>query len=182
MAIDQEKLEQLDEQLVCAMVSRRKRLGILGVVSLPTPSGESQNHVIFYDFDQNGQEPLIPVGVIQSAQEILEIFGPWLSFFESRPEYSAWAEQVIAEQPITPLSMARAFLCSTGKLQLPDSDVLVQQTLDQQSQQKPLGFEMSPELMESWLKWAIQEDEISKDYSRARNRLAQAIADSTNQA
>lgn len=182
MAIDQQKLEHLDEQLVCAMVSGRKRLGILGVVSLPTPNGESQNHVIFYDFVQHEQEPLMPVGVIQSAQEIIEYFGPWESFFESRPEYSAWAEQVNTEQPITPLSIARVFLCSTGKLQLPDSEELVQQTMSQQSQDKSLGLEMSPKLIDSWFKWAIQEDEISKDYSRARNQLAQAIADSTNQA
>ncbi len=182
MAIDQEKLEQLDEQLVCAMVSGRKRLGILGIVSLSTPSGEFLNHVLFYDFIQNEQEPLMPVGVIQLAQEILEVFGPWLSFFESRREYSAWSKQVDTEQPISPLSVARAFLCSTGKLQLPDSDVLVQQTLSQQSQDKSLGLGMSPELMESWLKWAIHEDEISRDYSRARNQLAQAIADSANEA
>lgn len=124
----------------------------------------------------------MPVGVIQAAQEILDIFGPWASFFASQPEYSAWSEQVNTEQSITPLSIARAFLCSTGKLQLPDSDELIQQTFSQQSQEKSLGLGMSPELMESWLKWAIQEDEISRDYSRARNQLAQAIADTTNQA
>jgi hypothetical protein len=68
------KLEQLDEHLVCANVAGRKRLGVLGVVSLPTSDDERQNHVMFYDFIQNEQEPLLPVGVIQSTQEIECVF------------------------------------------------------------------------------------------------------------
>lgn len=177
MNIEPESLEQMDEYLVCATVSGRLRLGVLGVVSIPAPNGEEKNHTFFYDFTQDEQEPLMPVGVINSTQEIVQNFGLWNLFPQSQPEFSAWAEQVNSDQAITLLSAARAFLCSTGKLQLPDIETLLEQTLSQRIQGKSLGFEMSHELVDSWLKWAFQEDENSRNYSRGRKKLAQAIDD-----
>ncbi len=176
-----EKLEDLDEYLVTAVIAGRKRLGILGVVALQNPSGENKKYAMFYDFVQNEQEPLMPVGVISSTQEIDQHFGPWQSFFDSQPDLLEWTKQVDLEQPITPLSIARVYLCSTGKIQLPDSEALIQQTLSQQSPNKPSGFYMSPELIESWFQWALQEDENSRNHSRARKQLSQAIADAANQ-
>lgn len=175
-----DNLELLDEHLVCATVSGRKRLGILGIVALPDSNGESKNHAFFYDFAQTEGEPLMPVGAIQSAQDLSEAFGPWSSFFDAQTDFPAWADQIKTDLPITPLSVARAYLCSTGKIQLPDSETLIKQTADQQSEGKPLGFGMNPELATAWFEWALMEDEISRNYSRARKQLSQAIADSAN--
>ena len=171
-----ENLEQLDEHLVCAMVSGRKRLGCIGIVDLPTANGESRNHALFYDFTQDQQEPLMPVGTITSTAEIEQNFGPWNAFFQS-PDFSAWAESITTKQPLTPLAIARTYLCSTGKLQLPDSEDLVRQTHAQKTTDKSLGLGMSQELVESWFQWAVGEDENSRNYSRGRKRLAQVIAD-----
>ena len=180
MTTEMDKLAKLDEHLVCANVAGRKRLGFLGVVEVPALDNKLKKYVLFYDFTQNEQEPLLPIGVINSTQELNQVFGPWADFFQSQADFSEWAEQVDTKQLITPLSIARAYLCSTGKLALPDSDTLIQQTLSQKSVDKPLGFGMSPELVEAWFQWAIQEDENSRSYSRARKNLSQAIADTAN--
>lgn len=176
---EQDKLSDMDIHLVCANVAGRRRLGFLGVVALPGAGGELQDRTMFYDFAPDEAEPLMPIGTIESMQDILQTFGPLNDFFNTK-DFSEWAEQINTELAVPPLAVSRVYLCSTGKLQLPDSEELVQQTLVTKSQGNAMGFGMDQALVESWFGWALHEEEISKNYSKARRQLAQAIADELN--